>query len=174
MLVGLLLASHLAMAPCAHHVKRKHHPACATKAAKDPTLLEEKALRRRAIRLVRIAYFERRTAQLEEFIARAKTETPEFDDERVIRLDGIDIGPTTVTRDFLGSPVLRARVRNAGATAGAILLTAYIRARDGSTNEASIAIEKLDAAQWRDVELTYPGELAPASIEWGGNAALNS
>ena len=163
MLGALLLASHLAAHSCLHHGKRTHHAACVKTVAGDPTLVEEKALRRRAARL---AYLERRAALLEAFLTRAATEAPAFMDTRVARLAGVDVGPTLVTRDFLGSPVLRVRLRNAGAPAS-ILLTARMRSRNGSLAEASTAVERINTGESRNVELTYPGELAPASVEWG-------
>ena len=72
---------------------------------------------RRRVRLARIKMFERRQAMLFEFLAKTHTESLLFEDTTVSDIGGgIVIGPTSVTLDFLGSPIVRTTVRNTSKT----------------------------------------------------------
>lgn len=174
-LAAPMLAAVIAYAPQRHHhTKKKHHAAGlydGARPAKDPGVIQERALRRRTVRLARIVYFERREAQLITFLTKTRTETPLFTDPAVVDAGGgIAIGPTTITIDFLGSAVVRARVRNGSAATATMLLTVTLRAPDGRAARASVVLPALRPGQTRPVELTSPQAIAPTSALWSAQS----
>jgi hypothetical protein len=174
-LAAPMLAAVIAYAPPRHHhTKKKHHAAGlydGARPAKDPGVIQERALRRRTVRLARIVYFERREAQLITFLTKTRTETPLFTDPAVVDTGGgIAIGPTTITIDFLGSAVVRARVRNGSSATATMLLTVTLQAADGRTARASTVLPALRPGQTRPVELTSPQPIAPTSAIWSAQS----
>lgn len=168
-LAAPMLAAAIAYAPARHHhTKKKHHALSGgARPAKDPGVIQERALRRRTVRLARIVYFERREAQLIAFLTKTRTETPLFTDPAVVDAGGgIAIGPTTISIDFLGSAVVRARVRNGSNATATMLLTVTLQAADGRTARASTVLPALHPGQTRPVELTSPQAVAPVSAIW--------
>jgi len=170
-LAAPMLAAAITYAPARHHhTKKRHHAAGlynGARPAKDPGIIQERALRRRTVRLARIVYFERREAQLIAFLTKTRTETLLFTDPAVVDAGGgIAVGPTTISIDFLGSAVVRARVRNGSAATATMLLTVTLRAADGGTARASTVLPALRPGQTRPVELTSPQAIAPTSAIW--------
>lgn len=166
MLVPLLVAAALTTTSCTHQSKHAHRHFCAKSSAKDPTITEERMLRRRVVRMARIAYFEREQTLLSEFIARAATEQTLFRDDRRLRFGQIEIGPVVVTRDFLGSPVLRVRIHNERPTPLGILMTARLNAAGGQTCEATTAVGLRADGAAQTVELSCAQATNPISVEW--------
>ena len=165
-MLAFAAAALLAAQPAPAYKRKMHRPPAVGSAA-EPSVLQERWLRRRVVRLARIKMLERREAVLFDFLARAHTETPLFVDPHVAAAGaGISIGPTTVTLDFLGSPIVRATVRNTSASRAAPLLTVTLRAADGTTSRASVLVETLDAGAARTVELLSPTRGRPTSLSW--------
>jgi len=127
-------------------------------------------VRHRIARLSSLARLEQRERQLRDFIIAARTETPSFaDDEAHALAIGLSIGPTIVTRDFLGSPVIRARVRNTRPNAIFAVLEANITSVDGRSVRAASAVS-LQPHESRTVELLCPAALVPATLVWSATA----
>jgi hypothetical protein len=169
--IAPLAAATIAYQPPHHrHLKKKHHGTSvydSRATGKDPGVVAERALRRRTVRLARIAYFERREAQLTAFLLKTHTETPAFDDASVAGVgSGVTVGPTAVTVDFLGSATIRTRVRNGTTGPTSILITATLRAGDGTTARASTIVTGLAPLESRKVELACPQRMTPFSITW--------
>lgn len=165
LILASALAGVLAIQPCPACRKRPH-PSSA-QASLGPSLLQERALRRRVIRLARIKMFERREAMLFSFLAQAHTEEPVLDDPRVVDVGaGILVGPTTITLDFLGSPIVRAQVRNTSAARASPLLTVSMRGQAGGILRASTVMEPLEPGGSRVIELLSPSRGRPASVTW--------
>lgn len=119
-----------------------------------------------AVRCLRLRILQRREALLRDFIIRASTEQPQFSDPRAYRLDrGITLGPVVVTRDFVGSPIIRARVTNLGDRDLSFLLTATLKSAAGTQSGAS-AVVFLHGRETRTVELLCPDDLSPRSLTW--------
>ena len=133
-----------------------------------PTLAQERALRRRIVRLARIKMLERRQALLLSFLAKAHTETLLFEKATVNLGGGLEVGPTIVTLDFLGSPIVRAQVRNASTQRASALLTAHLRAANGAQMSASIMVDRLEPGTVRSIELLCPCSraIAPTAVWW--------
>ena len=165
MVFAALAALSLAAAPCRHSIKNRHHHPCAHMSTKDTGLTAERMLRRRVVRMAHLAYLERKQTVLAEFLQRAETETPVFRDDRRVAFGAITIGPTVVTRDFLGSAVIRARVRNDG-EAAFVLITALLRSPTSGRAEATSAVNLSAHGALRTIELECPPSLAPESVEW--------
>lgn len=148
---ALFAAIALAAAPVRHR-KRKSHvslkTSAVTAAAQRTALL---ALRRE---------------MLHDFLVETGTEAPAFRDARIVKAGGLRIGPTIVSLDFLGAPIVRARVRNASATAQDALLSARVRDAHGRTAQASTWIERLAAGESRTVEIFCPASLTPTAVDW--------
>lgn len=165
-----MLAFATACALVAHspHYRRKPpHPAAAVSASLGPSVMQERALRRRVVRLARIKMLERRQAMLFAFLAKTHTQTPLFEDPSIVAVGaGILIGPTTITLDFLGSPIVRARVHNASAARASPLLTVRMRSEDGQDMRVSTVLEPLEPGASRTIELLSPWRGRPVSITW--------
>lgn len=132
-----------------------------------PSIVQERALRRRVVRLARIKMLERRQAMLFDFLAKAHTETPLFVDRSSTAVGGgIIVGPTTVTIDLFGSPMIRASVRNIGTTRASPLLTVSLRTGDGVVMRASTLVERLEPGATRQIELLCPMRGRPSALTW--------
>lgn len=168
MILPYLIALGLSVTQCEHaHKRRAHVPCSTTGVATSKTSILERALRRRMVLTARLAYLERKQRRLEAFLVRATTEQPIFRDEGRINFGDVELGPTIVTRDFLGSAVIRAALRMHGGQAEELLvITARLKAADGLTAEATLALPAgIDRAP-RTIELTCPQAITPVSIEW--------
>lgn len=167
-ILPLALAAVVALGPDhgAHHHSKGHRRVHAA-AKKTTSVSEERLLRRRVARLARLALLERRQAILEGFVRRAATEASAFRDDREVDAgSGIVVGPAVVSVDFLGSPLVRARVRNSSSEVVSPLLEVVIRSADGQEARASIALEPLEPGASRTVELACPASLVPVSLRW--------
>ena len=167
MFIPLIAAAALG----AHPVERRKrpHPSAPLPilTAAGPSVAQERALRRRVVRLARIKMLERRQAMLFEFLAKSHTETPLFADG--VEHDvghGLFVGPTIVTLDFLGSPIVRATVRNASSARAAPLLTAHLRTVDGAEFAVSSAVESIAHGETRHIDIESPTLAAPVSVIW--------
>ncbi|MBC5825881.1 MAG: hypothetical protein GIX02_13885 [Candidatus Eremiobacteraeota bacterium] len=151
------------------HTRKKRKPACGQPEASSPdsSRQEERLLRRRVVRLARIAMLERREALLSEFLVGASTERQVMrDDRRHALAEGIEFDDVSVTLDFVGSPIIRARVTNTSPDHVSYVVTAVIATSDGPKATASLAIERLAPHESRRIELLCPAALVPSSIEW--------
>jgi len=143
--------------------------AAPTYAPIGPATSAERALRRRVVRLARIKWLERRERELREFLARARSESPLFEQRSVDDLGaGILVGPTIVTRDFLGDAFVRAIVRNAAAVARAPLLTVHLTTLSGE-RDATIALDPMAPGASRRVELLVVTHAAPTGVRWSAS-----
>ncbi len=164
LLYALLLIA-LAAWPLPAHAKRHAH-AAAIRVPVGMSTAQERLLRRRVIRLARIAMYERRQAMLSEFLARAHTLDPLLEDAKVLALPGgIEIGPTIVLRDSFGGAVVRATIRNTAAVPAAPLVTVRLHGADGSETSASIALDLAPGAS-RHIELAVAGAIRPVALRW--------
>jgi hypothetical protein len=165
--IALLAAGVLAAQPPAIYRKKPHRPPAAAAFAAGPSVAQERALRRRVIRLARIKMLERRQAMLLAFLAKSHTETPLFENASAVDVGGgVLVGPTTVTLDFLGSPIIRAEVRNASKAQVSPVLTARLRTSDGQLLRVSVAIEALEPGATHRVELLSPSRGRPTALTW--------
>ncbi len=161
-------------APRAPHLK-KHHTASLRTAttrvkAAGASQAAELALRRRVARLLRMAMLERREAELRDFVIAARTETPAFTDGAVHELDaGLAVLSATVTKDFLGSPIVRARVIDHRQVKLSAVLELHVRSRDGQEGSA-VAIVQLRPGEETTVELFCPRALDAAQLTWKATA----
>lgn len=133
------------------------------------------AKRRRLVRLAKIDRLEWRETQLIDFLREARTESVLLRDDRVVAAgSNFLIGPVAVTRDFIGGVIIRAQIRNVAAqtvaadrrSAFAWLVIAHFHAADGRQADASVAVNRLAPGSSREIELTCPVDLVPASITW--------
>lgn len=117
-------------------------------------------------RCLRLALLQRRAALLHDFLVETRTETPQFRDARPYRLDvGVTIGPVVVTRDFVGSPIIRARVTNLTARRVSFLLSASITS-DREAESGASTVVSLRAFETRTIELLCPESVAPHALTW--------
>jgi len=124
------------------------------------------ALRSRVARMTKLVLLARREALLRDFLVAATTERPLFHDATIHKVaPGIEITSTAVTLDFLGNPVIRARVRNVLSTSQAALLIAEITDVRGTRARAGAAV-LLQPGETRIIELLCPERLVPASLSW--------
>ena len=164
-LLFTLLLIVFAAWPLPAHAKRHVH-AAAIRVPVGMSTAQERLLRRRVIRLARIAMYERRQAMLSEFLARAHTLDPLLQDAQVLALaGGIEIGPTVVLRDSLGGAVVHATIRNTASVPAAPLVTVRLRGADGSEASASIALDLAPGAS-RHIELAAPSVVRPVALRW--------
>jgi hypothetical protein len=152
-LAWALLVSLTFLPPVHHRHTRKH-----AVSARAPD---------RTVRAARVALLALRREMLHDFLVEAGTEHPAFFDARVTHVAaGIDIGPTTVSIDFLGAPIVRARVRNRSDRSTSQLVTVRVRNRHGRIMEASTWVERLEPGGSREIELLCPESLTPMGVEW--------
>jgi hypothetical protein len=115
---------------------------------------------------LRLELLQRREALLHDFLIRTQTETPQFEDRRTYRLDiGAKVGPVVVTRDFVGSPIIRVQVTNVTSADLSFLLSARLASKNGASSGASTVI-LLRAHETRTVELLCPDTIVPQSLTW--------
>jgi len=120
----------------------------------------------RLARMTRVAILLRREALLHDFLVAATTERPLFHDATIHKVSaGIEISSTAVTLDFIGNPVIRARVRNLLSAPQTALLIAEITDARGMRVRAGAAV-LLQPGETRIVELLCPERLVPASLSW--------
>jgi len=165
MFIPFIAAAALGVHPAER--RKRPHPSTPVLSAAGPSVAQERALRRRVVRLARIKMLERRQAMLFEFLAKSHTETPLFADG--IEHDvghGLFVGPTIVTLDFLGSPIVRATVRNGSSARAAPLLTAHLRTSDGAEFAVSAAVESIAPGETRHIDLECPTFASPVSVTW--------
>jgi len=147
-----------------HAIDRPH--ADPTYAPIGPSTWAERALRRRVVRLARIKWLERRERELREFLAGVHSESPLFEQRTLRDLgDGLLVGPTIVTRDFLGAALVRAIVRNTSTATHAPLLTVHLITPSGE-RDATVALEPIAPGMSRRVELLVVTRAAPIGVRW--------
>jgi hypothetical protein len=165
-LIAAALACALTSPPRTDHRRKPSHPPAASVSA-GPSVMQERALRRRLVRLARIKMLERRQAMLFDFLAKTHTESPLFEDTTVFDIGGgIVIGPTSVTLDFLGSPIVRTTVRNASKARVSPVLTVHLRMQSGDELRASTALDALEPGASRTVDMLCPSRGHPVSATW--------
>ncbi len=114
----------------------------------------------------RLALLVRREALLHDFVVAARTETLLLRDDALRSLpSGIEISASAVTLDFLGSPIVRARVTSRSQVAQTVVLVAELVDASGARSRASTAIA-LQPGETRSVELLCPARLRPISLIW--------
>ena len=166
-LIPLLAAAALGAHPAER--RKKPHPSNTIRAltAVGPSIMQERALRRRVVRLARIKMLERREALLFELLAKAHAQTPLFTDSALHDVGGgVIVGPTVVTLDFLGGAILRVTVRNTSAARVSPLLIARMRTASGAVFAVSAALESLAPGSSREVDVASPMSGAPISVTW--------
>jgi len=108
-----------------------------------------------------------RGEMLHDFLVRAGTQSPAFTESRTIdAADGVRIGPASVDVDFLGSPIVRATVRNSSQRTIDLLVSVTLHDAHGRTAQASTYIEHIDPGTTRAIELFSPFALTPSSLTW--------
>lgn len=166
-IVPMLAAAALGAHPLERRKKPHPFPPVATLTATGPSVLQERALRRRVVRLARIKMLERREAMLFAFLAKSHAETPLFTDALECGVGGgVFVGPTIVTLDFLGSAVVRVTVRNASRARVSPLLTAHLRTADGAEFAVSASVESLEPGASRTIDIASPTFATPVSLTW--------
>ena len=116
--------------------------------------------------MTRLAILQEREALLHDFLVRARTETPLFQDERTsMPAPGVVVGAVVVSRDLIGSPIIRARVTNHRPALASIVLIADLDSHSGAKGRASVAL-LLQSGETRTVELLCPFALIPVSLRW--------
>jgi len=104
---------------------------------------------------------------LHDFLVEAGTQRPAFVDARIADAGfGLRIGPTSVDVDFIGSPIVRARVTNTTSQPLDALVVATVEDARGSSARASAWIERLSAHESRAIELFCPHSLEPVAVRW--------
>ena len=134
--------------------------------AKTRTQTSRAGLRARIVRLTNLALLVRREALLRDFLVAARTERPLFSDPSIHKVAaGIEVSSTDVTLDFIGNPVIRARVTSVETSSQTMLLIVEITDAHGIRARAGIAVS-LQPGETRVVELLCPQRLVPTSLSW--------
>jgi hypothetical protein len=123
----------------------------------------------RSARAARFTLLALRREMLHDFLVETGTEAPAFTDAQIVDAgDGIWIGPAIVTVDFIGTPIIRARVRNGEQRTRQVVVTATVHARNkaGAGTDASAIIERLGPGESRVVELIVGSALVPNAVTW--------
>ena len=157
-----LIASAVIGTAIAANPKRKHR----VPPSRQLTVAAERAERRRVVRLAIVAALIRRETELENFIATASTESPLITLREPTPAGPLAIGPSIVTVDFLGSPIIHAIVRNRSSTQFTGLLVAHLVYGAGQESAASVAVSTIAPGQSRRVELLCPDVLRPTALHW--------
>jgi len=114
----------------------------------------------RANRELQLALLARREAMLHDFLVEIGTERPAWQDPQVYQVaNGISIGPASVDIDFVGNPVIRARITNA-TTEPLDLVVSLDRAH------ASTLVERLQPGESRTIELLGARDFTPGRLDW--------
>ena len=104
---------------------------------------------------------------LHDFLVESGSERPGFVDARVVDAGaGLRIGPSSVDVDFLGAPVVRARVANPTDHDVDALVVATVGDGHGGAVRASTFVERLPPRSERQIELWCPTGIVPASVHW--------
>jgi hypothetical protein len=120
----------------------------------------------RIARMTRLALLVCREALLHDFLVAATTEQPLFHDATTHKVSaGIEISSAAVTLDFIGNPIIRARVRSLLSAPQTALLIAEITDARGTRARAGAAV-LLQPGETRTIELLCPERLVPASLSW--------
>jgi hypothetical protein len=123
----------------------------------------------RSARDPRLTLLALRREMLHDFLVETGTEAPAFTDRRIVdAVNGIWIGPAIVTIDFIGTPIIRARVRNGEQRSREVVVTATVHAGNNASagTDASAIIERLGPGESRDVELMVDSALVPNAVTW--------
>jgi hypothetical protein len=116
--------------------------------------------------MTKLALLARREALLHNFLVAATTERPLFRDATIHKVSpGIEVSSAAVTLDFIGNPLIRARVRSLLSVPQTALLIAEITDARGTRARAGAAV-LLQPGETRIVELLCPERLVPASLSW--------
>ncbi len=158
--LGPILAAVIAAStPQPAHGAPIRHPHRARQ--QNPTTLQS-----RVAKMTRLAILMRREAMLHDYLIRATTETPVFRDDASYHLDpGIIVRATRVTVDFIGSPIVRARISNLSALPQSVLLQALLASIDGATAQTAVEVF-LQPGETRTIEMLCPARIVPASLTW--------
>jgi hypothetical protein len=151
-MLAVLLAAHLAASPPPAHFKKKRRPTT------------KRSLSTRADRELQIALLARRHAMLHDFLVEIGTEKPALRDPRVVEFPGgIRVGPSSVDIDFLGSPIVRARITNASGAVIDVLITVTLGPQSAGT---AADVERLAPGESRVVELMGAIGAQPSHLEF--------
>ncbi|HLJ84373.1 MAG TPA: hypothetical protein VKT51_09405 [Candidatus Eremiobacteraceae bacterium] len=142
--------------------KRKRHPA----APRSTPIATERVIRRRVVRLAVIAALTRREAALEDFLALTETETPLVRLDTAMNLSDIEVGPSSIILDFLGSPIVHARVRNQSHQPFTGLLIAHVEDAAGRNVDLAYAVDSIAPGESRSIEMLCPAQFQPAALRW--------
>jgi hypothetical protein len=122
----------------------------------------------RFARVPRLTLLALRREMLHDFLVETGTEAPAFTDLRIVDAgNGIRIGPAIVTIDFIGNPIIRARVRNGEQRSRQVVVT--VTAHGGASADAGTdasAIIHLGPGESRNVELMAVSALIPTALTW--------
>jgi hypothetical protein len=133
---------------------------------RDISIAAERIERRRAVRLAIIAALTRREAALEDFLITTSSETPLLAVRETVTLGSLEVGPSLVGLDFLGSPTVRATMRNRSTRRITALIVAHLTYSGGPESLASIAIDGLGPGESRHVVLLCPSVVRPTALHW--------
>jgi len=104
---------------------------------------------------------------LHDFLVETQSERPAFVDVRVVDAgEGLRIGPTMVDVDFLGAPIVRARVVNETDHDVDAIIVVTLENTHGLSARASTWVQRLTPHADRAVELFCPNIVAPVSVHW--------
>jgi hypothetical protein len=143
-------------------LKRKRHPAV----PRQVPVATERVIRRRIVRLAVIASLTRRETALEDFLALTATETPLVKLDTATNLSDVEIGPSSIALDFLGSPIVRARVRNRSRLTFTGLLIAHMEDAAGKNVDLAYAVDSIAPGESRAIEMLCPAAITPTSLRW--------
>lgn len=160
-MISLVAAAVIASAVAAKP-KRKHR----VPSPRELSIAAERIERRRVVRLAIIAALIRRETELENFIALATTESPMLSVREPTPAGPLEIGPAIVDVDFLGSPIVRAIVRNRLSAPFTGVLVAHLVYGEGRESTASVAVSNIGPGESRRVELLCPAALRPTALHW--------
>jgi len=115
---------------------------------------------------IKLTLLARREALLHNFLVAATTERPLLHDATIHKVTpGIEVSSAAVTLDFIGNPVIRARVRSLLSAPQTALVIAEITDARGARARAGAAV-LLQPGETRIVELLCPDRIVPASLSW--------
>lgn len=104
---------------------------------------------------------------LHDFLVEAESERPQFADAHTVDAGhGLRIGPTSVDVDFLGAPIVRARVVNDSGRVVDAIVVVTVEDANGASLRASTWIEGLAPHTDRAIELFCRKALEPVRVRW--------
>jgi hypothetical protein len=160
--MSTLLAAAALSALLQARPKRKRHPV----APRQVPIATERVIRRRVVRLAVIAALTRRETALEDFLALTATETPLVKLDAATKLADMDIGPSSIALDFLGSPIVRARVRNQSRVPFTGMFIAHVEDVSGKVVDLAYAVDLIAPGESRSIEMLCPSAITPTSLRW--------